>query len=63
MFYTQIFDQNGDALTMRYGPSVGNTWELTMNYAHFIRVQHGIKVYVKTFKENEPVADCIKAIR
>ena len=53
MFYVQIFTRNGNPLTIRYGPSTGNTWEQVMAYANFLLIQYGIKVYVKIFDEAE----------
>ena len=55
MFYVQIFNNFGEkkSLTMRYGPSTGNTWEQVMNYANFLQAQYAIRVYVKIFDENE----------
>ncbi len=53
MFYVQIFTRNGNPLTMRYGPSTGNTWQLVMNYANFLQRQYSIKVYVKSFDKDE----------
>lgn len=55
MFYVQVFNDFGEKkpLTMRYGPSTGNTWELVMRYAQFLQRQYGIRVFVKTFDEDE----------
>jgi len=53
MFYVQIFTRNGHSLTIRYGPSTGNTWKQVMSYANFLQIQYGIKVYVKPFDEDE----------
>jgi len=55
MFYVQVFNNFGEkkSLTMRYGPSTGNTWEQVMSYAQFLRRQYAIRVFVKIFDEAE----------
>jgi len=55
MFYAQIFNNFGEkkSLTMRYGPSTGNTWEQVMSYAQFLYAMYNIRVFVKIFDENE----------
>ena len=55
MFYVQIFNNFGEkkSLTMRYGPSTGNTWEQVMSYAQFLHTMYNIRVFVKIFDENE----------
>jgi len=58
MFYVQIFNNFGEKkpLTIRYGPSTGNTWEQVMSYAQFLQRQYAFKVFVKTFDEAEKMA-------
>ena len=55
MFYVQIFNNFGEKkpLTMRYGPSTGNTWEQVMSYAQFFHAMYNIRVFVRIFDEAE----------
>lgn len=55
MFYAQIFNNYATkkAVTKRYGPSTGNTWEQVMSYAQFLHAQYNIRVFVKIFDEDE----------
>lgn len=64
MFYVQIFNNFGEkkSLTMRYGPSTGNTWEQVMGYAQFLRTMYNIRVFVKIFDENEDLTKIRKKL-